>query len=95
MPTKKEAAAPVKATPKRKTPAKGEKLVCETCGLGIIVDEVSGVVAFEELICCGTPMKAKPAAAKKAAPAAKKPAAAKTPEVKKAPPKKAAAPKKK
>ena len=85
MPAKKEAAAPVKAAPKRTTPAKGEKLVCETCGLGIIVDEVSGVVAFEELICCGTPMKAKAAPAKKSPAAAKAPASAKTPAATKSP----------
>jgi hypothetical protein len=85
MPAKKEAAAPVKAAPKRTTPAKGEKLVCETCGLGIIVDEVSGVVAFEELICCGTPMKAKAAPAKKSPAAAKAPAATKSPAAAKTP----------
>jgi hypothetical protein len=85
MPVKKTAPAPVKAAPKRKVPVKGEKLVCETCGLRIIVDKVSGVVAFEELICCGAPMKAKTKSAKKKDSVAEKaPAAKKTPTVKKA-----------
>ena len=85
MPVNKEAPAPVKAAPKRKAPVKGEKLVCETCGLRIIVDKVSGVVAFEELICCGTPMQPKTKSSKKKAPVAEKePAAKKTPPVKKA-----------
>ena len=42
-----------KAITKKKVPAKGEKLVCETCGLGVVVDDVTGVVLFEELVCCG------------------------------------------
>ena len=60
MPVKKATPMPVKkAALKKKVPAKGEKLVCETCGLGVVVDEVSGVVLFEELVCCGKPMKVK------------------------------------
>lgn len=55
-----------KAAPRKKVPAKGEKLVCETCGLGVVVDDVTGVVLFEELVCCGKPMKLKQTPAKKA-----------------------------
>jgi hypothetical protein len=62
----KEASMPVKKVTQKKAPAKGEKLVCETCGLGVVVDEVSGVVLFEELICCGKPMKSKKTPSKKA-----------------------------
>lgn len=65
-----------KATSKKKAPVKGEKLVCETCGLGVVVDEVSGVVLFEELICCGKPMKSKKTPSQKT-PTAKKMATAK------------------
>jgi hypothetical protein len=72
MPVKKANPQPAKkAIMKKNVPAKGEKLVCETCGLGVVVDDVTGVVLFEELICCGTPMKLKQTTAKKA-PAAKK-----------------------
>ena len=72
MPVKKAAPMPVKkAIPKKKVPAKGEKLVCETCGIGVVVDETTGVVLFEELICCGKPMKSKKTSPKKA-PVAKK-----------------------
>ena len=60
-----------KATTKKKVPDKGETLVCETCGLGVVVDDVTGVDLFEELICCGKPMNAKKTSPKKA-PAAKK-----------------------
>ena len=73
MPVKKAAPATAKkVTAKNKAPAKGDKLVCETCGLGVLVDDVDGVVAFEELICCGQPMKAKKPAARRG-PMAKKP----------------------
>ena len=74
---KKASSLPLKkATTKKKVPDKGETLVCETCGLGVVVDDVTGVVLFEELICCGKPMKAKKTSPKKA-PAAKKASAAK------------------
>lgn len=77
MPVKKATPMPVKrATTKKKIPAKGEKLICETCGLGVVVDEVSGVTIFEELICCGKPMKSKRTPSKKT-PATKKATTAK------------------
>ena len=68
--TKKKAVAqkPVAAVKKptsRKT-TRGEKLVCETCGLSLIVDEW-GDVYGEELICCGTPIKPKARKSKVAA----------------------------
>jgi hypothetical protein len=58
---------PVAAAKKtaRKT-AKSDKLVCETCGLSLIIDEW-GDVYGEELICCGTQMKPKASKAKAAA----------------------------
>ena len=60
MPAKKAAPMPArKVAPKKKVPAGGEKLVCETCGLGVVVDDVTGVALFEELACCGKPMKLK------------------------------------
>jgi hypothetical protein len=65
LPAKKASSLPVKkATAKNNVPAKGEKLVCETCGLGVVVDDVTGVVLFEELVCCGKPMKLKQTPAK-------------------------------
>ncbi len=65
---KKKAAAPKKVTAAKKITraAKNEKLVCDTCGLSLIVDEW-GDVYGEELICCGTPMKSRTRRAKAAA----------------------------
>lgn len=53
-------AAPEKKTAKRKV-NKGDSLVCEVCGLSIVVEEVGGVAVAEEsaLLCCGKPMKEK------------------------------------
>jgi hypothetical protein len=50
---------------------KGDSVVCEVCGLSVVVEEVGGIVAREEtvLYCCGEPMKARKAA-RKAAPKA-------------------------
>jgi predicted amidohydrolase len=71
---KKKAVASKTVTAARKTTraaaskraAKSDKLVCETCGLSLIVDEW-GDVYGEELICCGVPMKQKARRAKAAA----------------------------
>jgi len=57
--------AAAKKTAVKKT-TRSDQLVCETCGLSLIVDEW-GDVYGEELICCGTPMKAKARKAKSAA----------------------------
>ena len=40
---------------------KGDSLVCEVCGLSVVVEEVSGIAVAEEsvLLCCGKPMKEK------------------------------------
>jgi hypothetical protein len=48
--------------------SKGQSVVCEVCGLSVVVEEVAGVVAREEttLLCCGKPMKARAASQKKA-----------------------------
>lgn len=55
--------------PERKAPAaakkraaarrisKGEGMVCEVCGLSVLVDEYDGYVEETTLVCCGTPMK--------------------------------------
>ncbi len=52
-----------KATVAHRTPAKkatrGDKYVCEVCGLGITIDEECGCAEFHEILCCGQPMKAK------------------------------------
>jgi hypothetical protein len=62
-------AAPAKAATKKRV-SKGESLVCEVCGLSVVVEEVGGIAVAEEdvLLCCGKPMKttrAKKVAAKK------------------------------
>ena len=56
----KKAAAPRKRTAKRKVD-KGDSLVCEVCGLSVVVEEVGGMAVTEEsvLLCCGKPMKEK------------------------------------
>jgi hypothetical protein len=47
-----------------KAAKKGEKLVCGSCGMAVVVCDECGCEAHE-LVCCGEPMKkAKPAAAK-------------------------------
>jgi len=60
-----KAAAPEKKTPKKKV-NKGDSLVCEVCGLSIVVEEVGDVAVAEEsaLLCCGKPMKEKTGKAK-------------------------------
>lgn len=65
-------AAITKAAPKKvtvKKPAKGDKLVCEVCGMSIIVDELSDTVEFDEILCCTKPMKPKASRVVKPAPA--------------------------
>ncbi len=57
MPIEKETSDSVQANRENGIPVKGEKLSCETCGLSVIIDEVSSSVAFTELVCCGKPMK--------------------------------------
>ncbi len=49
-----------KATAKKRV-SKGEAMVCEVCGLSVVVEEVGGVAISEEsvLLCCGHPMKEK------------------------------------
>ena len=70
VPPKRAVAA--KATAKKRV-SKGEKVVCEVCGLAVTVEEVGGIAISEEttLLCCGKPMKSRkaPAKAKAAAPA--------------------------
>jgi hypothetical protein len=45
---------------------KGDSLMCEVCGLSIVVEDVGGVEIAEEnaLLCCGKPMKKKVSKAK-------------------------------
>ena len=77
MPVKKAAPMPMKkATPKKKAPAKGEKMICEECGLVAVIEMPSLSEVTEELMCCGKPMKLKKTRSKKA-PAAKKATTAK------------------
>ena len=56
----KKAVAPRKRTAKRKV-NKGDSLVCEVCGLSVVVEELGGIAVAEEsaLLCCGKPMKGK------------------------------------
>ncbi len=51
--------APVAAAKKKssRTISKGETMVCELCGLSVLVDEYNGYVEETTLVCCGTPMK--------------------------------------
>jgi hypothetical protein len=55
-----KAAAPGKKTAKRKA-NKGDSLVCEVCGLSVVVEELGGIAVAEEsaMLCCGKPMKEK------------------------------------
>ena len=66
----KKSTAPVKKstakTTSRRNYGKGDNLVCEICGLSVIVDEFGDVVGAEELICCGEVMKPKAKKAKAA-----------------------------
>lgn len=71
-PAKKTATAKAAATAKKRV-SKGESMVCEVCGLAVVVDEVGGVAVAEEdvLVCCGQPMKTRKTAASKKAAATK------------------------
>jgi hypothetical protein len=44
----------------------GDSLVCDVCGMSVIVEEIGGIPVAEEtaLLCCGQPMKAKAVKAK-------------------------------
>ena len=67
---KKTAAAKATAKPAaKKRVSKGEKVMCEVCGLAVTVEEIGGIAVSEEttLICCGKPMKTRKAPAKAAA----------------------------
>ncbi len=68
MPAKKTGA--VKPGAKKRV-GKGESVVCEVCGLSVVVEEVGGLAVSEEttLVCCSKPMKARRALVKKAKPA--------------------------
>ena len=48
-----------KTTKMKKAFTKGDKYVCNVCGLVISVDKACGCVESCELICCDKPMKAK------------------------------------
>lgn len=54
--SKKPAAKIIK---KKKAFTKGDKYVCNVCGLVISVDKACGCVESCEIICCDKPMKAK------------------------------------
>ncbi len=55
-PAKKAPAAATKRATARKI-SKGEGLVCEVCGLSVLVDEYNGYAEETTLVCCGVPMK--------------------------------------
>jgi hypothetical protein len=56
----------VAKTTAKKRVSKGESVVCEVCGLSVVVEEVGGIVVSEEttLLCCGKPMRSRKAPAK-------------------------------
>ena len=60
--------APKKAVAKKAAPKKasraGSKYACGDCGLVVVLEEDCGCQTID-LMCCGTPMKKKRAAAKK------------------------------
>ena len=66
MPVEKDTSGSTKPNVENGVPTEGERLICETCGLSVIIDEVSGSITFEEPVCCGKPMKLKPSPLKKA-----------------------------
>jgi hypothetical protein len=53
-------------TTTKKRVSKGESVVCEVCGLSVVVEEIGGVAVSEEttLLCCGKPMKSRKTTAK-------------------------------
>ena len=55
-----KAATKTKKTAKKKI-SSGDSLVCDVCGMSVIVEEVGGIPVAEEtvLLCCGKPMKTK------------------------------------
>jgi len=52
--------------PAKKKISNGDSLVCEVCGMSVIVESIGGIPVAEEtaLLCCGKPMKAKAVKAK-------------------------------
>jgi len=66
-----KASAPAKKPGTAKPAAKkrfsrGDSVVCEVCGLSVVVQEVAGIAVGEEttLFCCGKPMAARKATKK-------------------------------
>lgn len=57
--------SPAKTTSKKRV-SKGESVVCEVCGLSVVVEQVGDLVVSREsvLLCCGKPMKQKAVKAK-------------------------------
>jgi hypothetical protein len=43
----------------RNKPNKGDSVVCEVCGLSLVIEQLGGIAVAEEtaLFCCGEPMK--------------------------------------
>jgi hypothetical protein len=60
-----KAAVPANATAKKRV-NKGESMVCEVCGLSVVVEEVGGIAVEQDsvLLCCGKQMKTGKASAK-------------------------------
>ena len=54
-----------KATNNKTVIKKGSKLACHVCGFAITVDNISGIVEEDLLICCDTPMHHNTSTAKK------------------------------
>jgi len=62
-----KAEAPAKATAKKRI-RKGESLVCEVCGLSVVVEKVGSITLSQAsaLLCCGKPLKKRASKAKAA-----------------------------
>lgn len=54
-----------KTTNNKQLIKKGSKLACHVCGFAITVDNITGIVEEDLLICCDTPMHHKTPTAKK------------------------------
>jgi hypothetical protein len=48
-----------KAATSRRGTARGSAYECEVCGLGVVVDELTGDSALYEFVCCDQPMKSR------------------------------------
>jgi hypothetical protein len=64
--TAKKAPAKASAPATKKRVSKGSSMVCEVCGLAVVVEQIGDLVVSQEsvLLCCDEPMKQKAGKAK-------------------------------